>query len=75
MIEATQKRNRRFEAAAFVVLLLPAAIPLSVIPAVKAASAPTKNMTFYMHYASNPPQVGGVVTNCIFDTKNAFRAG
>ncbi len=30
-------------------------------------------MTFYMHYTSNPPQVGGVVTNYILDTKNNFQ--
>lgn len=30
-------------------------------------------MTFYLHYTSTPPQVGGVSTNYIFDTKDNFQ--
>ncbi len=50
-----------------------AAIPFTVSPPVMASSPLTKNMTFYMHYTSNPPQVGGVVTNYVFDTSSSFQ--
>ncbi len=58
-----------------VLLLLGGFLPLVSVPAVRAAPGPlTKDLTFYFHYTSNPPQVGGVFTNYIFNTTNHFQA-
>jgi len=74
LARATQRQARRFETTAIITLLLmAAAIPLTVSPSATANSPPIKNMTFYMHYTSNPPHVGGVVTNYVLDTKNDFQ--
>ncbi|HEV2139355.1 MAG TPA: carboxypeptidase-like regulatory domain-containing protein [Nitrososphaerales archaeon] len=70
-----EKQNHKFRTFTIVVFLLMAgALPLSVSPSVSASSPITKNMTFYMHYTSNPPQVGGVVTNYVIDTRNNFQS-
>ncbi len=74
LVKARPKQNRGFGTTGIVVLLLlAAAIPMTVSPPVMATSSLTKNMTFYMHYTSSPPQVGGVVTNYILDTKDNFQ--
>src|SRR5712692_615294 len=74
--KAKQKQNRRVGNTALVVflLVLAAAVPLVVSPIASASSPVTKNMTFYLHYTSNPPQVGGVVTNYVIDTRDNFQA-
>ncbi len=73
-----KQRNRRYQrfgtSAIVVCLLMAAALPLAVSPSIAASSSITKNMTFYMHYTSSPPQVGGVTTNYVLDTKNDFQA-
>lgn len=56
-----------------VAALLLATLPLAVSPAEAAGSPVAKSMTFYLHYTSNPPSVGGVVTNYIADTQNDFQ--
>ncbi len=68
------RAGKRWLAVVAVLLLLGGFLPLVSVPAVRASPGPlTKDLTFYFHYTSNPPQVGGVFTNYIFNTTNHFQ--
>ncbi len=67
--------HRRTAGAVALLLVFSALFPLlALFPSpVLGANAP-KNMTFYLHYVSNPPTVGGTTTNYVFNTANHFQS-